>query len=321
MTVIIETNDLTKVFPPNTIAVDKISLAIREGEIFSFLGPNGAGKTTTVRLLTTLLKPTSGRATVNGYDILNESLELRKNIGILTDRPNLYLRLTAKRNLLFFAKMYGLAHEEALRRIKEMARKFELTERLGSSVGSYSKGMKQKLGILRAMIHSPPILFLDEPTAGLDPLAQSSVRETIEKAAELDTTIFMTTHNLPEAERLADKIGVINKGKVLVQGSTSDLRSQMSKSNKLLIRCLNKTDNYQSFVQNIDGVNSAFILEDGYAIELEVNNFSKVTPLVVQILVENGIAILEVRPAKKSLEEIYKEIMGVSNRGVGINAA
>jgi ABC-type multidrug transport system ATPase subunit len=138
VTIIIETNDLTKVFPPNIIAVDQISLAINEGEIFTFLGPNGAGKTTTVRLLTTLLKPTSGRATVNGYDILNESLELRKNIGILTDRPNLYLRLTAKRNLLFFAKMYGMAHEEALRRIKEMARKFELTERLDSYVGSYS---------------------------------------------------------------------------------------------------------------------------------------------------------------------------------------
>jgi ABC-2 type transport system ATP-binding protein len=187
--------------------------------------------------------------------------------------------------------------------------------------GSYSKGMKQKLGILRAMIHSPPILFLDEPTAALDPLAQSSVRETIEKAAKLDTTIFMTTHNLPEAEKLADKIGVINKGKLVVQGSTSDLRSQMSKSNKLLIRCLNKTVDYQSFIQNIEGVSSTYILEDGYTIELEVSNFSKVTPLIVRLLVEKGISILEVRPTKKSLEEIYKEIMGVSNRGDRIHAA
>ncbi|MFX0181795.1 MAG: ABC transporter ATP-binding protein [Candidatus Hodarchaeota archaeon] len=321
MTIIIETNDLTKVFPPNIIAVDQISLAIREGEIFSFLGPNGAGKTTTVRLLTTLLKPTSGRATVNGFDILNDSLELRKNIGILTDRPNLYLRLTAKRNLLFFAKMYGMVHEEALRRIKEMARKFELADRLDSQVGSYSKGMKQKLGILRAMIHTPPILFLDEPTAGLDPLAQSSVRETIEKAAEIDTTIFMTTHNLPEAEKLADMIGVINKGKLVVQGSTADLRSQMSKSKKLRIKCLNKTVDYQSFIQNIEGVSSAYILEDGYTIELEVTNFNEVTPLVVRFLVENGISILEVQPTKKSLEEIYKDIMGVSNRGDRIHAA
>ncbi len=311
MGIVIETKDLTKVFPPDIIAVNRISLNIKEGEIFSFLGPNGAGKTTTVRLLATLLRPTSGFATVYGYDIQESPLELRKNIGILTDRPNLYLRLSARKNLLFFAKMYGLTHAEATSRINELSRHFGLEERLDSPAGSYSKGMKQKLGILRAIIHSPPIMFLDEPTAGLDPLAQSSVRETIRQATELDTTIFMTTHNLPEAEMLSDKIGVIDKGKLLIIGSTSELRSKVSKSNKLILKTLNKASKIQTIIQDIEGVLSSHFLEDGNSMELEVTNLNEITPLIVRSLVKEGISILEVRPSKKSLEEIYKQIMDI----------
>lgn len=319
MGIVIETKDLTKVFPPDIIAVNRISLNIKEGEIFSFLGPNGAGKTTTVRLLTTLLRPTSGFATVYGHDIQENPLELRKNIGILTDRPNLYLRLSAKRNLLFFAKMYGLTHEEATSRINDLAKHFGLVERLDSPVGSYSKGMKQKLGILRAMIHSPPIMFLDEPTAGLDPLAQSSVREMIQQAAKLDTTIFMTTHNLPEAELLANRIGVIDKGKMLIIGSTSELRSKVSKSKKLIVKCLTEASKYNTIIQNIEGVLSSHILDDAYSMELEVTNFNEVTPLIVRSLVKEGISVLEVRPRKESLMEIYTRIM--NSKGHGEDAA
>lgn len=322
MGIAVELKDLSKVFQPDIIAVNRISLVIKEGEIFSFLGPNGAGKTTTVRLLTTLLKPTSGSASVYGYDILTESQELRKNIGVLTDRPNLYLRLSAKRNLIFFAKMYGLAHEEATSRINELAKQFDLLKRLDSPVGSYSKGMKQKLGILRSMIHSPPIMFLDEPTAGLDPIAQSSVRETIELAtADLDTTIFMTTHNLPEAEKLSTKIGVIDKGKLLTIGSTSELRSQVSKVSKLIITCKNEASEYQSLIRDIDGVISTHILENHRSIELELIDMNIATPIIVKTLVDSGASILEVRPVKKSLEDIYKHIMDLSDEGVNHDAA
>ncbi|MHA2225699.1 MAG: ABC transporter ATP-binding protein [Candidatus Hodarchaeales archaeon] len=322
MAVIIETNDLTKIFPPNIVAVDQLSLTVKEGEIFSFLGPNGAGKTTTVRLLTTLLTPTSGNATVYGFDVVNDSLNLRKNIGILTDRPNLYLRLTARRNLLFFAKMYGLAHETAKKRINEFAVQFDLADRLDSPVGSYSKGMKQKLGILRAMIHSPPLMFLDEPTAGLDPLAQSSVRETIAQAAtELDTTIFMTTHNLPEAEKLADRIAIINNGRLLTLGSTADLRSQVSKANKLFIKFSKTVSTHLSLIQDIEGVISARVLDNEDSVELEVENITSITPIVINTLIKSGASILEVRPTKKSLEDIYKQIMEYSEGGLNHDAA
>ncbi|MFX0123118.1 MAG: ABC transporter ATP-binding protein [Candidatus Hodarchaeota archaeon] len=315
MAIAIETKGLTKVFTPNIIAVNQLNLSIKEGEIFAFLGPNGAGKTTTVRLLTTLIKPTSGDAVVAGSSILKNKIELRRNIGLLSERPNLYLRLSARKNLLFFAKMYGLTHQEASHRITDMSREFELKDRIDSPVGSYSKGMKQKLGILRAMIHSPPVMFLDEPTSGLDPLAQASVRETIERAAEeLDTTIFMTTHNLPEAERLADKIGVINKGKLLVIGSTSELQSKVSKTNKLVIKCIEPVVNYQSIFQNIEGVLSFQYLKNESLFEIELISF-EVTPHIIRSLVENDISILEVRPTKKSLEEIYKQIMDNSYGG------
>ncbi len=316
MTIAIETKGLTKVFSPNIIAVNQLNLSINEGEIFAFLGPNGAGKTTTVRLLTTLLTPTSGEAAVAGSSILRNKIELRRNIGLLSERPNLYLRLSARKNLLFFAKMYGLTHQEASRRIDDMSAEFGLKDRINSPVGSYSKGMKQKLGILRAMIHSPPVMFLDEPTSGLDPLAQASVRETIERAAEeLDTTIFMTTHNLPEAERLATKIGVINKGKLIVIGSTSELRTKVSRTNKLVIKCVEPVRNYKAIFQQIEGVLSFHYLQKENSFELELTSFSDVTPRIIRSLVENDISILEVRPTKKSLEEIYKQIMDNSYGG------
>jgi ABC-2 type transport system ATP-binding protein len=322
MAIAIETKDLTKVFSPNIVAVDHLNLSIKEGEIFAFLGPNGAGKTTTVRLLTTLLTPTSGDAAVAGNSILKNKVELRRNIGLLSERPNLYLRLSAKKNLLFFAKMYGLTHQEALRRIDTMSKEFELKDRIDSPIGSYSKGMKQKIGILRAMIHSPPVMFLDEPTSGLDPLAQASVRETIEKAAEeLDTTIFMTTHNLPEAERLADKIGVINKGKLLVLGSTSELRSRVSKTNKLVIKCAEPVPSAETIFQKVEGVLSLQYYKNECSFEIELTSFNEVTPRVIRTLVKQDIPILEVRPTKKSLEEIYKQIMDNSHGDWFENAA
>ncbi|MFW9905777.1 MAG: ATP-binding cassette domain-containing protein [Candidatus Thorarchaeota archaeon] len=310
MTIAIETKNLTKAFSNNIVAVDQLNLSIKEGEIFAFLGPNGAGKTTTVRLLTTLITPTSGDAAVAGNSILKHQINLRRNIGLLSERPNLYLRLSARKNLLFFAKMYGLTHQEATRRIDTMSKNFDLKDRIDSPVGSYSKGMKQKLGILRAMIHSPPVMFLDEPTSGLDPLAQAGVRETIERAAEdLDTTIFMTTHNLPEAERLADKIGVINKGKLMIIGSPSELRSKVSRTNKLVIKCVEPIANHETLFQNIEGILSFQYLKNDNLFEIEVTNFTDVTPQIIRSLVEQNISILEVRPTKKSLEEIYKQII------------
>ena len=265
-----------------------------------------------MRILSTLLYPTGGHASVNGYNILDpkQQVELRRSIGILTDRPNLYLRLSAKRNLLFFGKMYGLSHEETLKRINKLSKQFELNKRLDSVVGSYSKGMTQKLGILRAMIHDPKILFLDEPTAGLDPIAQSEVRETIEKMAEEEErTIFMTTHNLPEAERLADTIGIINQGILVAMGSAAELRSHVSKGQKLFIRCIEAPDRYQNEFKDMEGIISTSIGSKNHYLELEASNLEQLTPTIVKTLIERNYRILEVKPSEKSLEEIYKDIM------------
>jgi ABC-2 type transport system ATP-binding protein len=235
----IETNELTRIFKPEGIvAVDNLSLKLKPGEIFAFLGPNGAGKTTTVRILSSLLKPTQGNAWIDGFEISEDPIPIRKRIGILTDQPNIYERLTARRNLLYFAKMYEVPIEEAKNRIKEFSKLFGLSDRLDSPVSTYSKGMRQKLGLLRSIIHNPSIIFLDEPTSGLDPIATKTVRETIIHLTEAtESTIFMTTHNLTEADKIADTIGVINNGKLLTLGSPDELKKQLVSKLQVSIRC------------------------------------------------------------------------------------
>ncbi|MFX0095414.1 MAG: ABC transporter ATP-binding protein [Candidatus Hodarchaeota archaeon] len=308
MPVAIQTDELTKIFS-NITAVNRVSMTINESEIFAFLGPNGAGKTTTVRLLACLLTPTSGTATVNGIRIEDDPVEIRRNIGILTDRPNLYLRLTARRNLLFFAKMYGLSHEEALKRIDELAGEFDLKDRLGDSVHTFSKGMKQKLGIFRAMIHNPEILFFDEPTSALDPLVSKNVREAIETTAkELSTTVFLTTHNLPEAEKLADKIGFINNGKLIRFGSTSQLKNYFAKAKSVTITCLEDMAGYKPNLEKIDGINS-LVIPNKHSVELDVEDIDHIIPIVVRTLVELGASITRVEPYQTSLEDVYLGIM------------
>jgi len=198
----IEAEGLTKTFDSLT-AVDHLSLDVREGEVFGVLGPNGAGKTTTIRMLACLILPSEGSAKVGGYDIKRDSLKVRQIVGILTENPSLYERLTAFENLDFFAEAYGLSNiQEKENRIKELLEFFELWERRNDKVATFSKGMKQKLAIARALVHKPPVLFLDEPTAGLDPEASREVRDLMERLSRHEKhTILICTHRLEDAEK------------------------------------------------------------------------------------------------------------------------
>ncbi|MFX1538211.1 MAG: ATP-binding cassette domain-containing protein, partial [Promethearchaeota archaeon] len=211
--------------------------------------------------------------------------------------------------MLFFAKMYGMTHEEASKRIEELASQFDLKDRLDDTVNKFSKGMKQKLGIFRAMIHNPEILFFDEPTAGLDPIVSKHVREAIETTAdELTTTVFLTTHNLPEAEKMADKIGVINKGELIRFGSTTQLKNYFAKVKTVTITCLEDVAGYKSNLEKITGIDSVLI-PDNHSLELNVEDIDQVIPLVVRTLVEQGASITRVEPYRTSLEDVYLEIM------------
>src|SRR5688572_23991465 len=219
----IETTGLTRRFGER-LAVDKLDLAIPWGTVFGFLGPNGAGKTTTVRMLAALIAPTAGSATVNGHEIGRDDKAIRRSVGILTEAPGLYDRLTAHQNLVFFAQLYEVPEKRASEQADYYLRTLGLEERRNDKVGGFSKGMRQKLALARAFMHEPAVVFLDEPTAGLDPEASRTVRQFIRELRTGGRTIFLTTHNLPEADELCDLIGVFQT-RLLQIGTPAHLRS------------------------------------------------------------------------------------------------
>ena len=206
----IETRDLTRKFNGLT-AVDNLNLKVRDGEVFGFIGPNGAGKTTTIRMICTLIAPTSGSVLVNGLDVNdpNDAIKIRSMIGFLPEVPGLYETLSAHRNLDFYASLYGVPADKRERRIKELLELLGIWDRRDDTVGKFSKGMKQKIAIARALVHEPEFLFLDEPTSGLDPVASLTVRNFLLELKKEGRTIFINTHNLDDAERLCDTIGVM----------------------------------------------------------------------------------------------------------------
>jgi ABC-2 type transport system ATP-binding protein len=229
MAPIIESEGLTKVFGSHT-AVDRLNFEVEEGEVFGLLGPNGAGKTTTVRMLACLISPSEGSANVGGHKIGENPLKVRQTVGILTENPSLYERLTAYENMDFFAEAYSLSNpQEKSNRIRELLDFFNLWERRNDKVATFSRGMKQKLAIARALVHNPPILFLDEPTAGLDPESSKEVRDLMEMLSRREKhTILLCTHHLEDAEKLCNRVMIINRGKSVIVGTPDELRERIA---------------------------------------------------------------------------------------------
>jgi ABC-2 type transport system ATP-binding protein len=223
--VIVSTN-LTRRFG-ETIAVDNLTIEVHAGEILGFLGHNGAGKTTTVRLLNGVLDPTSGSAEVLGLDPQRDGPRLRARTGVLTETPSLDERLTARDNLTIYADLFGVPRADVRRRVDELLSEFDLADRAHERVGGYSRGMKQRLALARALLHRPELVFLDEPTAGLDPVAAQHVHELIERLARREGgTVFLCTHNLVEAQRLCDRVAVLERGRLVALGTPADLARQ-----------------------------------------------------------------------------------------------
>lgn len=301
----IATRNLTKIFGTFT-AVENLNLSVQSGEIFVFLGPNGAGKTTTVRMLACLIAPTSGAATVAGYRVGEQDDQIRSYIGILTEAPGLYEKLNALQNLDFFARLYGL---DAATRAKQTQRYLELLglwERRREPVGGFSKGMKQKLSIARALLHEPEVVFLDEPTSALDPESAKVVRDFIAELKSEGRTIFLCTHNLDEADRLADHVGIIKQHLIQVD-TPANLRRKLY-GQRVLFRLreinLAQMDALRAltFARDVQRSDSTF--------SIALDDPSNMTPLVVNALVSVGGAIQEVREERASLEEVYLDLIG-----------
>ena len=298
----IHTEDLTKSFGA-TLAVDNLNLDVREGEVFGFLGPNGAGKTTTVRLLTSLIQPSSGTARVNGFQIGKQNKDIRRTVGILTKSPGMYDNLSAEYNLSIYANLYEVKDVQG--QIEKYLRMLGLWDRRFDEAGSFSKGMKQKLAIARALLHEPPLLFLDEPTAALDPEAAHLVREFIEELRKAGRTIFLCTHNLDEADRLCDRIGVF-KSRLIVVDTPLNLRNQLFER-KVVFHLLQADDRLAEEIGKLAFVKSCKRLDNKLVVAL--NEPETHNPEIIRLLVGAGADVQFVGEMKHSLEDVYLQLV------------
>lgn len=309
MSHVIRTEGLSKQFTTNArektvnLAVSDLNLTVEQGEVFGFLGPNGAGKTTTVRLLCALIAPSQGRAWIAGHEIGRENDAIRARVGILTETPGLYERLDAATNLTFFARLYGVADVQG--QVTKYLKTLGLWERRNEMVGSFSKGMRQKLAIARALLHEPPLLFLDEPTSGLDPDAARIVREFIQVLRSKGRTIFLCTHNLDEADRLCDRIGVI-KQRLICVDTPMRLRTKLYGSG-VHVRLRAVAPEFVATVQALPFVQQVHQTEHGLSIKLDEP--ATHNPELVRALVSAGADIQFVEEVEHSLESVYFDLL------------
>ena len=305
MAVVLRTERLTKRFDRLT-AVQDLDLEVREGEVFGFLGPNGAGKTTTLRLLCALISPTSGTAEVAGYRLGQDDEAIRASVGILTEQPGLYERQSAEDNLLFFAELFGLGPALARSQTERYLRLMGLWDRRTEAVATFSRGMKQKMAIARAAIHEPRIVFLDEPTTGLDPDAARTVREFISQIRGEGRTVFLCTHNLDEADRLCDRIAFFRRSIIRID-TPAKLRAELyGHATEFRIMPGPSADHLQR-VQSVPGVNTAH-LENG-SIIVASGDPLEVNPRVVRALVGSGAEVAYVTERRASLEDVYLRVV------------
>lgn len=287
-------------------ALDNLSLEVPRGIVFGFLGPNGSGKTTTIRLLLGLLEPTAGSAQILGFDARSQASQIRQHTGALLEHSGLYERLSATDNLEFYARAWRLPSAKRRSRIEELLKNLGLWERRRETVGNWSRGMKQKLAIARAMLHSPPLIFLDEPTNGLDPVAAAALREDLqEMVAQEGVTVFLTTHNLAEAEKLCTTVGVIRQGKLLAAGSLDELGSR-SGGTRVEIVGRGFSEKILNWLESQPQVASVQLA--GECLTLALQDQIRV-PKLVKTLVNAGVEIEEVRKVTANLEQVFLSLM------------
>jgi len=300
----IETNGLTKRFDDFT-AVDDLTINIPSGQLLALLGPNGAGKTTTVRMLSAILSPTKGSARINGHDVVKQADLVRRDIGLLTEQPGLYTRSTGLEYLQFFGSLYGMEDSDSRKRAKQLLKRFGMLEHADQRLGEYSKGMRQKIGLIRAMLHNPSVLLLDEPTSAMDPHSAKNVRDAITELRNEKRAIVLCTHNLSEAELLADRIAIISRGRIITQGDPEDLKRQL----------LGRRIFELKLDQSIDGHST--VLEEIIHIEAQNNNTLSyrtddpdiINPQLVRLLTGRGLGVISLQERSATLEQVYLQVV------------
>ena len=315
----IEIKGLTKAFD-TLVAVDDITLTVQPGEVLALLGPNGAGKTTTVRMLSAILKPTAGHARVAGYDVATQGNEVRRNVGMLTEAPGLYSRMTGREYLDFFGQLRKIPTPERHARINELAEWFKITPAadhryagshkpvLDRRLGEYSKGMAQKIALIRTLLHDPPVLLLDEPTSAMDPASARLVRDTIAQLRnDAHRAIVLCTHNLPEAEALADRIAIIRQGRIVEHDATPALKARLLGPPLMEIHLTESSQNgVVALIESVVARSGARVQDagDGW-VRYSTPDPAITNPAVLQALAAAGVGVMTLSEVAQSLEAVY----------------
>ena len=300
---LIETINLTKQFETLT-AVDQINLTVAEGEVLALLGPNGAGKTTTVRMLSSIIRPTMGSARIAGFDVVQDAIQVRHLVGHLTEFPGLYLRMRALDYLDFFGELQGMSKQLRRDRAEQLMQRFGLWDARQRRLGGFSKGMRQKVALIRAMLHQPRVLFLDEPTSAMDPQSAKQVRDAIADVRRDGQTVILCTHNLHEAESLADHIAVIRRGGMIAFGTPDQLKVDLLGAPVWQVRLAQPIAEWPS-------LNTVLHVEESDALTLRYRTTQPqvANPMVLRELHARGVSVMTLTEEPRSLEQVYLKLV------------
>jgi ABC-2 type transport system ATP-binding protein len=311
MTSIIETENLTKVFRGKVRAVDGVTFDVKKGEIFGLLGPNGAGKSTLIRLLCTLTRPTSGTAKVVGFDVVKEANDVRKHIGLVAEKMIMYNHLTAYENLLLFGKLHNVPKETLTKRIDDLLELVQMSKWRNTRVGDFSTGMRQKINVIRGLIHMPELLFLDEPTLGLDPQSSVDIRELTQRLNdEHGVTIILTTHYMDEADMLSDRIALVDHGKIAALGTPAGLKKQVSGSDTVIldVNICNLAPEIVAGIKSLECVDKV-LTEKPNELKIFARGQGSVDN-IIDVVRSNGGKIDMIKNVEPSLEDVFLKITG-----------
>lgn len=303
----IEVHNLSKKYG-KLVAVDQLNFKVKKGTAFGFLGPNGAGKTTTLKMLACLIRPDSGTALLAGYDISRESMAVRRSIGYVSENQGFYERMTAVETLDYISRLLDIPNNRRQKRINELLGQVGLADRRGKYIGTFSKGMKQRLALAQALLAEPEVLLLDEPALGLDPMGAKEIRDLIlGLKKDRNVTIFMSSHILPEVEAICDEVGIINKGKLLVQNSIENLRCTNGIGMKLKIVLAQSDKRVVAALQKMSYIQDVIV--DGQKLTIYTNVKGEVRHQIIDTIVKNGGQILSFSLKEASLEEILFQVV------------
>jgi ABC-2 type transport system ATP-binding protein len=303
----IQTKNLSKKFN-DFLAVNQVSLEVKSGEVLALLGPNGAGKTTTLRMLTSVLRPTTGWARVAGYDVVTQAAEVRASVGILTEQHGLYGRMTAVEYLDFFGQIYHIPAVSRKKRTDELLEQFGLGGERKRKIAEYSKGMRQKLALARALYHNPPVLLMDEPTSAMDPESARLVRDAIHGLRSANRAIIICTHNLAEAEELADKIAIIQRGRINISGEVEELKTRLLGAPQFEVRLGTSIDGL-----NVDLPDAVTLTGQGVDwLRYQTDHPIQANPLVIQYLVTKQLPVVGLFEVARSLEKVYLQAINTT---------